>query len=41
VLVTEATLAAAIRRAWLYRRNTGTASTLSAASILAALGTEP
>jgi hypothetical protein len=37
VLVTEETLAAAIHRAWPYRRNTGTAAALSAASILAAL----
>jgi alkylhydroperoxidase/carboxymuconolactone decarboxylase family protein YurZ len=41
VLVTEETLAAAIHRAWPYRRNTATASALSAASILAALRSEP
>ena len=41
VLVTEETLAAAIHRAWPHRRNTPTASILSAATILAALRAEP
>jgi lysozyme family protein len=41
LLVTEETLAAAIHRAWPYRRNTGTRLVLSAASILAALRAEP
>lgn len=41
VLVTEETLAAAIHRAWPYRRNTATGSLLSAAVILAALRDEP
>jgi hypothetical protein len=41
VLVTEETLAAAIHRAWPYRPRTATGLTLSAASILAALRTEP
>ena len=41
VLVTEETLAEAIHRAWPYRRKTATGSVLSAASILAALRTEP
>lgn len=41
VLVTEETLAAAILRAWPYRRNTATGSVLSAATILAALRAEP
>lgn len=37
VVVTEDALAIAIHRAWPFRRNTGTASALSAASLLAAL----
>jgi hypothetical protein len=41
VLVTEETLAAALHRAWPYRRNTATATGLSAALILAALRAEP
>jgi hypothetical protein len=41
VLVTEETLAAAIHRAWPSRRNTASVRRLSAASILAALRTEP
>jgi len=41
VLVTEETLAAAIYRAWPSRRNTASVRRLSAASILAALRTEP
>jgi hypothetical protein len=41
VLVTEETLAAAIRRAWPYRQKTSSGLALSAASILAALRTEP
>ena len=40
VLVTEEMLAAAIHRAWPYRRNTPTDSILAAASILAALRAE-
>jgi hypothetical protein len=41
VLVTEETLGAAIRRAWPSRRNTPAGSLLSAASILAALRSQP
>ena len=41
VLVTEESLAAAIHRAWPTRRNSSSALTLSAASILAALRAEP
>ena len=41
VLVTEETLAAALQRAFPFRRNTATGAGLSAAVILAALRTEP
>ena len=41
LLVTEATLAAAIHRAWPSRRNTAKGLGLSAASLLAALLAEP
>ncbi len=41
VLVTEESLAAALQRAFPYRRNTATGLNLSAAVILAALRTEP
>jgi len=41
VLVTEETLAAAIHRAWPFRRNTPSGLGLSAASILAALRAQP
>jgi hypothetical protein len=41
VLVTEATLAAAIHRVWPYRRNTSSNLSLSAAAIIAALSAEP
>ncbi len=41
VLVTEMSLAAAIHRAWPYRKKSATVLPLSAASILAALRAEP
>lgn len=41
VLVTEESLAAALQRAFPFRRNTATGAGLSAAVILAALRTEP